>query len=181
MHGRPSRIAFLLAGLLLMAACSTATPAADSPDQAVRLVFDELNAGDLEGMLGHACEAQRATMREQFGFAGLGATMGLDLSAVLEALTIDTSRMTITTTGVDGDTATVQLAGAMGLSIDASRLRDLLRQVAEREGVPVDNARLDQAITVLQTMTQSIPVDERLDVVREDGAWKLCSRLTLTE
>jgi hypothetical protein len=171
----------LLAAVLLGGGCGAGTPAAGTPDQAVRLVFDELNQGDLEGMLALACEAQQATLREQFGFAGLGATMGLDLSPLLEALTIDTSRLTVTTTSIQGDSATVQLAGAMGLSIDASRLRELFRQLAEREGVPIDDARLEQVITGLQTMTQSIPINESVEVAREGGSWKLCSRLTLVE
>ncbi len=134
MHRPVRRLVALLAVVLAAGGCGTGTQAPGSPDQAVRLVFDELNQGDLDGMLALACQAQQATLREQFGFAGLGATMGLDLSALLEALTIDTSRLTVTTTSIQGDAATVQLAGAMGLSIDASRLRELFRQLAQREG-----------------------------------------------
>jgi hypothetical protein len=181
MHRPVPGLAVLLAAVLVLGGCNTGPPVAGSPDQAVRLVFDELNQGDLEGMLSLACEAQQATLREQFGFAGLGSTMGLDLSGLLEALTIDTSRMTVTTTGIQGDGATVQLAGAMGLSIDAARLRELFRQIAQSEGVAVDDARLEQIVTGLQTMTQAIPINETVEVVREDGTWKLCSRLTLVE
>lgn len=174
-------LAPLLAAMVVLGGCSTGAPAPNSPDGAVRLVFDELNEGDLEGVLALTCQAQQAALREQFGFAGLGAQMGIDLSGLLEALTLDTSRLTVTPTSIQGDAASVQLAGAIGLSIDAARLRELFRQVAQQQGVPVDDARLDQAITALQAMTQSVPVNEAVDVVREGGTWKLCDRLTLVQ
>ena len=36
-------------------------------------------------------------------------------------------------------------------------------------------------IAGLQATTQELPMNQVVDVVREDGAWKLCSRLTLLE
>ena len=78
-----------------------------------------------------------------------------------------------------GDNASVQLGGSLTFSFDAEQLRGLLRALAEQSGQPVDEATVDALVAGLQSAGQSIPISETVDVVREGGSWKICSRLTL--
>jgi hypothetical protein len=168
----------LIGATLLLAGCGGA-PAANTPDGAVRQAFREIDEGDLDGLMALTCAGQQDTITEQFGFGELGRSTGLDLAPLFEALNVDVSKLGIATTSLDGDRASVRLAGTLGFSFDATRLRELFRELTEQQGIPVDDAALDRMLEALAGTTQALPVNELVDVVREDGAWKLCSRLTL--
>jgi hypothetical protein len=84
------------------------------------------------------------------------------------------SAVTITEASVSGDAATVQLAGSMRLVVDPARLKEILRQLATQQGMPLDEASLDAGIATMQSVMGSIPVNETVDLVREAGAWKIC-------
>lgn len=162
----------------LVGACSPA-PAADAPDQTVRQAFRLVDEGNIDGLLALTCAAQQDATREQFGFGQLSGATGLDLAPLFEALNVDQSGLAVTTQSIQGDQAEVHLGGTLGFSFDAGRLRELFRQLAEQQGVAVDDAMLDSVITMLQGTTQSLPLNQTVAVVREGGTWKLCSRLTL--
>jgi hypothetical protein len=168
----------LFAIAILVGACNQA-PAADTPDGAVRQAFNLVDQGDIDGLLALTCAAQQDATREQFGFGQLSGATGLDLAPLFDALNVDQSGLAVTTKSIQGDQAEVHLGGTLGFSFDAGRLRELFRQLAEQQGVPVDDAMLDSMITMLQGTTQSLPLNQTVDVVREGGTWKLCSRLTL--
>jgi hypothetical protein len=159
-------------------ACSSA-PAADTPEATIRQAFRLVDEGNIDGLLALTCVAQQDTMREQFGFEELSGATGLGLAPLFEALIVDQSGLAVTTKSIQGDQAEVHLGGTLGFSFDAERLRELFRQLAEQQGVPVDDAMLDSMITMLQGTTQALPLNQTVAVVREGGTWKLCSRLTL--
>jgi hypothetical protein len=95
------------------------------------------------------------------------------------ALNLDQTGLVVTTRSVQDDRAEIHLGGNLAVSFDAERLRSLFREIAEQQGVSVDDAALDSMIAALQATTQSLPINETVAVVREEGTWKLCSRLTL--
>ena len=176
--GARRSLSVLLGTGLLLAACGGG-PAADSPGAAVRQAFREIDEGDLDGLLALTCASQRDTLRTQFTFSDLGGTTGLDLAPLFEALNVGTSNLAIDTTSLDDDSASVRLIGTIDFSFDATRVRELFRDILDQQGVTVPDERLESMLVALEGTRQAIPVDQLLDVVREDGAWKLCSRLTL--
>jgi hypothetical protein len=167
----------VLVGVVL-AAC-TSSPAADTPDAAVRQAFRLVDEGKLEDLLAITCAAEQESTREQFGFGQLGQAAGMDLTPLFGALNLDQTGLVVTTRSVQGDRAEIHLGGNLAVSFDAERLRSLFREIAEQQGTPVDNAALDSMITALGATTQSLPINETVEMAREDGTWKLCSRLTL--
>lgn len=176
-HIRPA--ALLLATAIGLAACGSTGGA--TPTDAVREAFRLVDDGDLDALVGLTCDAQKETIRQQFEFADLGAILpGADMGELFDAVSLDTSAMTIEELSSSGDSATVQLGGSLGFSFDAERMRGLLRAAAEQRGQPIDDATLDSIIAGLQGAQQSTPISQTVDVVREGGSWKLCSRLTLT-
>jgi hypothetical protein len=172
----------VMLGLVLVigvAACGS--PGAATPTDAVREAFRLVDEGDLDALIDLTCDAQKETIRQQFEFTDVAALLpGADLGALFEAVNLDTSALTIDEVSSSGDSASVQLGGSLGFSFDAEKLRELLRVLAEQRGAPIDDASLDALVAGLQDASQSTPIFETVDVVREGGSWKICSRLTLT-
>ena len=180
MNRLESALACAVLGALL-AGCASAAP--DNPAGTVRQAFSLVDQGNIDGVVGLTCEAQKATIRQQFDVSGsLGRVVpGVDVNQLIQAINIDATGLAITQTSASVDKASVQVVGTMKVSVDAPRLRDMFKKLAEQQGQPVDDATLDGLVSTLQAVSQSIPVNQTVDVVREGGAWKICSRLTLMQ
>jgi hypothetical protein len=175
---RPLRAALsapILAFAVLVAACS-GSPGSGSPSDTVRQAFQLVDDGNFSGLSGLACEAQKGTIQEQFDLAaGLGQLpAGFDLGQLFQAITLDMSGVTFTDSSVTGDSATVQIAGSLRMVVDAARFKEILRQLAQQQGQPIDEAALDAGVAQMQSVMQAVPVNETVDLVREGGAWKIC-------
>ena len=68
---------------------------------------------------------------------------------------------------------------AVRLAIGELELRGCSRQIGEQQGQVVDDATLDMIVGAMGDAAQSTPVDQTVEMVRENGAWKICSDLTL--
>jgi hypothetical protein len=176
-RGRLGAVAVaLLALVAFVAACGgaadTSTPKGVA-EEVLRLVADK----NTDGLTALACEAQKDSIAEQFDFAGgLTDSLGVDVDPekILDAIEIDTSKVIVTETNVSGDTATVTFAGSMGMVIDEDAFKDVIREVAEQQGTPIDDAQLDALLGMMGSFAQEIPMNETVDLVRENGAWKIC-------
>ena len=172
-------LATALALGIAIASCG-GVPTAGSPAEAVRQAFRLVDEGNLEGLLALTCDAQKETIRRQFTFSDLaGQLPGVDMTQLFIALKVDASGLTVTETSIQSDTATVQLAGRLGFSFEAERLREIFRQMAQQQGQQVDDATLNRLITALQATATTVPVNETLQVAHEGDSWKICGRLTL--
>jgi hypothetical protein len=167
----------ILALSLAVAACGGVPgTAADSPTAVVQEALDRMQAKDLDALPELACAAQRDSIAEGLDLTGgLGDVLpGLDTTAFLDAIEFDLSNVTVTERSVEGDTAEVGVGGALGLEFDPERLRDVMRPVLEQQGMPTDDATIDAMLGGLSSMAQNMPIDETVELVREDGAWKIC-------
>lgn len=164
---------------LLLSACG-GVGGGSSPSDTVKEAMRLVDAGDLDGIVALTCDAQKDAMRGQFDLSSLGPLAGgMDLGSLFEAVSLDTSEMTFTDANVAGDSAQVQVAGSMGFSFDGEQLRTLFRQLGAQQGQVVDDATLDMIVGAMGDAAQSTPVDQTVEMVREDGAWRICSDLTL--
>jgi hypothetical protein len=167
-------VALVLAGAV--AACSGAADTGSPKgvmEQALKAVGDK----DTDALVALACDAQKDTVKEQFNFAGgLTDSLGVEVDPdkILDAIEIDTSKVTVTETNVSGDKATVTLAGSMGMVIDKEAFKAVIREVAQQQGTPVDDATLENLLTMMGSFSQDIPMNQTVDLVRENGAWKIC-------
>ena len=163
---------------LLLSACG-GVGGGSSPSDTVKEAMRLVDAGDLDGIVALTCDAQKDAIRGQFDLSSLGLAGGMDLGSIFEAVSLDASQMTFTDANVAGDSAQVQLAGTMSFSFDGEQLRDLFRQIGEQQGQVVDDATLDMIVGAMGYAAQSTPVDQTVEMVRENGAWRICSDLTL--
>ena len=177
MPNRRRLTALLLATAALLAACG-GVPGGGDPASVVTGAMQAVANKDVDALRGFACAAQQDEIAEQFDLTGgLGELApGVDAEQVLEAITIDTSQVTVGSPSVDGSTATVQLGGSMTIDIDAEALRPIIVAALEAQGMPTDDASVDAMLGMLGGFTgQPIPMTETLELVQEGGAWKICS------
>ncbi len=177
-----ARVAIVAAACAaVVGGCTGGVPNPSTPVAAAHEAFRLVDAGDLDALVALTCAAEQATIRRQFDFSDLGTAVGagIDLSPLFAAIELDASALTITETSVTGDRASVLLAGPLTVRFDAEQLRDLFRRLSEQQGQTVEPERFEALIAALQATSQTVPINETIDVVREGGSWKLCSRLTL--
>jgi hypothetical protein len=177
---RPARqLALLIATLVLaVAACGGAGPLAggDDPAGVARQALAVLAAGDITKLTDLACAASKDDIANSFT-GGLGdLAPGTDPSTLLQAIRIDTSKVTVGDATVTGDTAVVPLKGSMTITIDKDKVKPIIQAALQAQGAPADDAAVQAAMGFLSAFDgQPIPVDDQpLTLKQENGAWKLC-------
>lgn len=161
----------------LVSACQGG-PAADSPTGMVRTALEKLAARDVAGFRAMACAGAEAGVLDQLGLPGdLSGELlpGVDMNAVLDAVTLDTAGLILENEAVTGETATVDVRGDIKVTFEAERVRPLLEALLEAQGNAMTDAQLDALLVTLARAAQEFPVDQTVGLVREGGAWKLCS------
>jgi hypothetical protein len=170
----------VIAVALLLAACSPAAPAADSPGAVVQEALEKLAAKDIEGLRTLACAGQEDRIRDQLGVpdvasgAGAGLLPGVDTQALLDAIALDVSDVTFGDPQVDGDVANVPVTGSVKVTFDAVQIRPIMKQLLEERGTPMSDEQLDMLLKSLTAYGQDVPIEQTIRLVRENGAWKVC-------
>jgi hypothetical protein len=169
----------LSAGLILLlvaGACSPAPPA-DGPGSVVNAALAKVAAKDLTGLRTLACSGQEDLIRAQLGLPGaVGEDLlpGVDVAALLDAVNLDVSRVTLGEPVIDGDVAQVPVGGDVKVTFDADALRPILRRMLDQQGVKRSDEQLDALLKTFQASGQDVPLDQSVRLVRENGAWKIC-------
>ena len=167
----------------LVAACGGVVPTGDTPAAVVQSAMAKVAVKDLEGLRTLACAGQEDRIRDQLGLAGVGTGAellpGIDTQALLDAITLDVSKVSFGEAAVEGDVATVPVTGSVKVTFDAAAMRPVLRQVLEQQGQTMSDEQLDALLKTLETYGQDVPVNESIRLVRENGSWKICQE-TLT-
>ena len=167
-----------LAALALasLAACAPAAPA-DGPVAAVAQALDRLQAKDLDGLRALACEGQEDAVRDLLDLpAAVGSELlpGLDVDALIDAVQVDASGLEAGEPAIDGDVAQVPISGELKVTFDAAALKPILKPALEAQGRAMTDEELDTLLTSLEAYGQSVPVEQVVRLVREDGTWKVC-------
>src|SRR6187551_1257443 len=139
----------VMAVALLLAACSPAAPAADSPGAVVQEALTKLAAKDIDGLRTLACAGQEDRIRDQLGVpgvaAGAGAELlpGVDTQAIFDAISLDVTAVTFGDPAIDGDVANVPVTGSVKVTFDSDKMRPVIKQLLEERGTPMSDAQLD--------------------------------------
>jgi hypothetical protein len=143
-------------------------------DQALRHVENK----DTAALSALACAAQKDGIVAQFdltgGLAGV-LPADMDTQALLDAVEIDASKVIATEKSVSGDAAVVTVAGSVGMTVDEEAFKDVMRAFAVAQGIEIDEAQLNTMLLMLGSFTEAIPLNLDVGLVREGGAWKICS------
>ena len=66
------------------------------------------------------------------------------------------------------------VSGTINVTFDETAMRPLLKTVLEKSGTTMTDTQLDDLLKLLESYGTDLPVDETLQLVRENGAWKIC-------
>lgn len=179
-HRFPAAALLVAVTVFALAACGSG-PAADSPAGVVRAALDKVAAKDLEGLRTLACAGEEDRIREQVGLpTGLGDAIlpGIDAAALVDAVQLDVSKVKIGDATDSGTVSVVPLTGDVGVTFDAVKMRPILKQLLASQGRTMTDEQADALLKGLAGFGQSVPLDQSIRLVRENGdrngAWRIC-------
>lgn len=175
-------VARLLSSLALVAlavmACSGSSPLGGGGDPAsvVKDALAVVQSKDLAKIGDLACAAKKDEVVKSLDFSSsLGEGSGVDSKQVLDAVSIDTSKVTVGQPTITGDTATVPVSGSMTMNVDPAKMKPIVKAQLEAAGMPADDAAVEAMMGVMGGFTgQPIPMNETMTLVKENGVWKIC-------
>jgi hypothetical protein len=150
----------------------------DSPVGAVQSALQRVVAHDLAGASLSVCAGRRDPSTFPFIIAGIfqpiGAMPDSNVPRNLAIIRLDVSRLSVTESSRDGDSAEVHVEGILVERFDPVEVEALFRTFAAEQGVPVDDGLLRDTLARVSRGDVELPVDELVPVVREAGTWKVC-------
>lgn len=170
-----SRAAGIAAALSLSLAVAAGAPvtAADDPEAAAQALLDAVEAGAYEDLESLICEAEREVVIEALD---PGEAMGFD--GARDLLTFAYEDVGIELVSEDGDSATVKVTGTMSMETGDMPIEDVARALLEADMEEVSDEDLEMMLPFLEmALTQTMPLDSELTVVKEDGEWVVCGGL----
>ncbi len=168
---------------VLLAGCGLVPLPATRPSDAVRGAIDRIVAHDLPGATRFTCLAQRDPRDFPFTISGILSPLGSvptpSLPETLALITIDTRELRI----IDApalsiaDEAAVQLGGSLSLILDPVEADRAVRAAVLLQNDPLEEDLMAQTMAAIRNGPITLPVDQSVRVVREEGEWRVCDPL----
>jgi hypothetical protein len=156
-----------------MAACSVL--ATNEPVDAVRGAVAGTVAHDLQSAAIHTCPERRLGAQLPFIIEGItGAVDGLPFEQGFAMIAFDATGLSVVEERRMNDEAFVSISGILVEKIDPGEYESAYRAAVATQGEPVDQALLDQVLSLIDAGTYELPVDQTVRVVRQNGTWKVC-------
>jgi hypothetical protein len=165
----------LLVVLVAVIAACTSGGASGDPAAVVRQAMTLVETGKYDEIADLACEAKRDEIAGELGFGGALADQlppGIEAADFAAAIQVQTDELTLGDAVRTGDKAIVHMGGSLKVVIDQAKVKELVQQFTD---IPIDDALLDQIIVGMsEQLAGGVPIDEDVELVVEDGAWKIC-------
>lgn len=176
------RMVSLTAVLLSLSLVSPAGPALaqESPESAVDTVLDTIEALEFDRVADLVCEAWREPTRESLDISsGFGDLPGVDAQVFIDALTISVDQREMSLLDQTDDSAVVGLDAIVDVTMDEDVARELVALMLGAMGDEASEENIELFTQMmLSEMQTASALSTELDVVREDGAWRVCSDLS---
>jgi hypothetical protein len=164
---------------LTLAACNNGD---DGPVGVVEELFQRLEDHGFNEITELVCVASRDDIAELFGLGELldaAADSDIGSQQVADIFIFEPS-LKFQEIAKSSDDATVHVRGSLKVTVDAAKFKPLARQTLENEGAS-EEERTDSALDQLyvdfaedaeQELSGQVDVD--LDLIKEDGKWRVC-------
>jgi len=178
MQGLKRAMAMVALAAFTIAGCGAGI--GGSSNDPVSVVNEAMNAAETGGfskLTEFACQANKDDITEAFGSGDLSglAAAGIDANELLGAMKIDFQDMAVTPVSQSGSEATVHLKGKMAMTFDEAKIREVMKKVIEAQGMPVDDATIDAAMSMMTAqLTQTQDIETDMKVLQENGKWVIC-------
>jgi hypothetical protein len=170
-----SRVLSLAVATTLAITGGLAAPAAaaDSPEGAVNQLLDAVEGGDTSALDTLVCEAERDAVREMLD---PGSAMGMEGASTL--VTFQFEDRDVELIAEDSDEATVNISGTMSMNVSDDDLESVALALLDAEGEDYSEEDLAMMMPFMEmALTQTLPLDEEVTVIVEDGGWVVCGGL----
>ena len=179
MQSKIVRTAVVAAVLLLgVVGCGGDIANQSDPAAGAESALDGIQSGGLGKIAEFACAAKQGDVASLFGGESVGSltALGMDPNEVFNAVKLEFKDVKSEEKSRSGDSAVVHLSGSMTVTVDPTKMRDIMKKVMEAQGQPTDDAIIDAAIAAMGSqLSQTQTIDEDVTMVQENGKWLLCS------
>lgn len=167
----------LAAALVLPAAAPVA--AAEDPEGAVRVFIDTIAAKDFGSFPDVVCAASVDAVTEEFDLASQMEGTGIDPQAFIDAVTLSASDVATAVISSDAESALVSVSGTLAMSVDPDAFLALMTDYLVSLGMdPEDPAVAEAIASAMGELEMSRPLATEVEVIIEDGTWKVCGDLS---
>jgi hypothetical protein len=180
----PSRSRVTAAGGLVLALSLASAPTAlaqDGPEQALTDLMAAIEAKDFANLASHFCP-EHAAQAADFDISGLAAGLpGVDPSAILDAIILDTEIATLEVVSQSDTEAVVRIEGSIATGLDAEKLGPFVEAILAATGEDVTPEMVEMMTGMLTADMEPTTIDiaEEITVTpAEDGGWVVCDELT---
>ena len=151
----------------------------DDPSEAVVALMEALDAGRFDEIGDLECTAWRDQAARRLDLADVMRDAPVTVrSAFLRLLDVSVRRLDVQILEVDGDHAIAGVTATIAASLDESGLRRALRAASWSGGIVGDAIRRSVLEQRIHDQLAAVPspafIDSEVELVHEDGAWKVC-------
>ena len=165
----------LMAASIALVAGGVTTPvaAADSPEAAVNQLLDAVEGGNYDAIDTLVCEAERSAVR-----AMLDPGEAVGMEGARDLLRFEVQDRAVEVTSEDGAEATVRITGTMSMNVAEGDVEAIALALLEADMGELSEEDIDLMLPFMEmALTQSMPMDEELTVIEENGEWLVCGGL----
>jgi hypothetical protein len=166
-------LVFVLSALL--AACGGGGAATSDPTGVVKAAMQAVVDKKFDQLAEMTCAAQKDKVKQTFNPAGALGAAGVDATKILDAMTITMQNPEYTKVSEEADKAVVQMKGTLSIKFDKEKLKAVMQDVLKAQGQTVTDDQLNVGLDALAgQMEQGQALDQKVDVVKENGKWVFC-------
>jgi len=169
--------ALVVAVIVSMAGCSGA-PNANEPAGTVSAALAAAQSGGIAKLADYACAAKKGDFASLFGSGSLSSltALGIDPNTLFDAMKVEFQDVKTEEKSKSGTNATVHVTGKTVITVDATKMKEILKTVMAAQGAPTDDVSLNAAMTAMSgQLSQTQALDEDVNLVQENGKWLICS------
>lgn len=170
--------AVALAAALVLPAGAPVAAAAD-PESAVREFIDTIVTKDFGAFAETVCADSVDAVAEEFDLAGQMEGTGIDPQAFVDAVTLSASDVATSVVTSDAESALVSVSGTLAMSVNPEAFLTLMTDYLVSLGMDPEDPEVAGVIdAAMSELEMSRPIATEVEVVIEDGTWKVCGDLS---
>jgi len=168
-------LAVLLLASVALSACGGGS--AGDPVATVKSLMQVVQDKKFDSIADYVCAERKDEVASQLDFRSSLGEMGFDAQKLVDAMTIDLSNVQYAKVSESGDNAVVNIKGDMKLKVDREKIRDLIVELIKAQGIEqVSDDMINSTLDIMAAQLESgIDISADVELVKEGGAWKVCS------